>query len=75
MDAAWQGEPEHPFDKVAADELAYQCARLVKAGVLGSRSAVGDALLGYLRIGSPGWPADVPTWMIEYERKRKLKAR
>ena len=41
------------FDKRAADTLAREVAKLVKRGIIDSRSAVGDALLDY-------WGGSVP---------------
>lgn len=57
----------HPFDARAANELAYCCARAVVTGLLDARSPIADALLDYLRIGEPGGPPDVITWMRDYE--------
>lgn len=51
----------------AADRLAYEVAKAVGRGSIGSRSAVGDALLDYLGIGTLDGPSDVPTWIEQYE--------
>lgn len=56
--------------EVAADALAYACARAVCEGFLDSRSNIADALLDYLEIGSGGHN-DVPSWMAEYEAKKR----
>ncbi len=64
---------ENPFDKIAADKLAYECARCIEHGVLGSRSGVGDALLLYLNVGGMRGPVSVPDWVDEYEKTNNLK--
>ena len=43
----------------AADRLAYEVAKAVGRGAIGSRSAIGDALLDYLGIGTLDGPSDV----------------
>lgn len=63
-----------PFALRAADRLAYECARIIQAGHLDSRSGIGDALLDYLEIGAPGGPSDVPAWIRKYESKQNTKA-
>ena len=57
---------DSPFDKIAADKLAYECSRLIDRGVLDSRSGVADALLNYLNVGGLGGPSTVPQWQEEY---------
>lgn len=54
----------------AAERLAYECAKLIQMRRLDARSAVGDALLDYLEIGSMDGPPDVPTWIQDYEMGR-----
>jgi len=56
-----------------ADRLAYECAKAIERGAIGSRSAIGDALLDYLQIGHPDGPPDVPTWIEDYEGGFVLK--
>jgi hypothetical protein len=55
------------FDKQAADRLAYACAGAVMQRAVGSRSAIGDALLDYLQIGGMDGPQTTPEWMERYE--------
>ena len=50
-----------------ADRLAYECARQIVAGRIGTRSGIGDTLLRYLKIGQPGECDSVPEWMRKYE--------
>lgn len=55
------------IEKIGADRLAYECARQILLGRIGSRSGIGDALLDYLRIGQPDGHDSVPDWMEQYE--------
>jgi hypothetical protein len=63
-----KSESHQVFDMRAANKLAYECARAIRDGFIGERSAISDALLDYLRIGNLDGPPDVPTWMDYYER-------
>ncbi len=66
-----------PVDRVVrrgADRLAYAVARLVQSGRLDARSEAGDALLDYLQVGSIDGPQDVPTWMMEYEARDRIRS-
>ena len=66
---AGAADSARPFDKRAADALAYACAVAIRRGLIPTRSeAIDDALLDYLNIGGFGGPMDVPTWMEGYER-------
>ena len=64
----------HSTDKIGADRLAYEVAKLILAGHLDSRSGAGDALLDYLEIGTPGKASSVPTWMKSFEKERKIES-
>ena len=55
------------MDDAGADRLAYEVALAIQRGTIGTRSAVDDALLDYLRIGCIRGPQDVPTWIQSYE--------
>ncbi len=50
-----------------ADRLAYHCANAVARRVVGSRSAIGDALLDYLEVGGMDGPKTVPEWVEKHE--------
>ena len=50
-----------------ADKLAYYCAKAIERREIGSRSAIGDALLSYLDIGGMDGPSNVPVWVEQYE--------
>jgi len=63
-------EPPCSAHDLAADALAYACARTVCDGLLNARSQIADALLDYLNIGCGG-PDDVPSWMRQYEQRQK----
>ena len=56
--------------RVAADRLAYECARAVERRTIGPRSGVGDALLDYLEVGQVDGPCSVPEWVEQYEAAR-----
>jgi len=62
------------FDKLAADRLAYEVAKCIERGVIGTRSGPADALLDYLEIGQPGGFQSVPEWVARYEAKREIIA-
>lgn len=57
------------FDKLAADRLAYEVARLVSRGVLDERSRASDAAMDYMRVGGVGGPITVVEWVDAYERR------
>lgn len=59
------------FDRRGADKLAYECARAVQEGRVGSRSAIGDALLNYLEVGGMDGPRSVPEWMEKYAARKE----
>lgn len=65
---------ERPFDRRAANALAYECAKAVRSGRLDARSGIADALLDYLDVGAFDGPTDVPSWMLDYERNEKRNA-
>jgi hypothetical protein len=54
------------MDKRAADKLAYEVAKCIERGVIGTRSGPADALLDYLNIGN-GEFKSVPQWVEFYE--------
>jgi hypothetical protein len=58
--------------EIGADRLAYECAKLIEAGHLDTRSGMADALLDYLDIGHPGGAKDVPTWMESYKNQHNV---
>jgi hypothetical protein len=57
------------FDKRAADRLAREVARLIDIRIVGSRSAVADALLDYLQVGGIEGPKSVPEWCEAHDAK------
>jgi hypothetical protein len=62
-----------PFDKLAADSLAYEVAKCIERGVIGTRSGPADALLDYLAIGQSDGAQSVPEWVERYESKQARK--
>jgi len=58
------------FDKIAADRLAYHCAKAIERRDIRTRSAIDDALLDYLQIGYLYGPKTVPEWMEKYESEQ-----
>ncbi len=54
-----------------ADRLAHAAAIEVQRGAIDSRSAIGDALLDYLRVGQVDGPSSVPEWLDRYEEEKK----
>jgi len=53
--------------QTSADRLAYTCAQAVMQGTIGSRSAIGDALLQFLQVGGIDGPKTVPEWMAAHK--------
>jgi len=49
-----------------ADRLARRCAEAVIRGEIDARSAIADALLDYMRVGSSGGPEDVHEWLANH---------
>ncbi len=66
--------PRKSVKEIAADKLAYECARQIELRRIGERSGIGDALLNYMEIGFPGGPDDVPSWMAEYRRMNNISS-
>lgn len=62
------------FDKQAADKLAYEVAKCIERGVIGTRSGPSDALLDYLNIGGLDGPKSVPEWVERYELKKSKES-
>lgn len=61
-----------PFQKIAADKLAYAVAKCVERGALNERSGPADALLDYLEIGNrPDSFTSVPQWVAWYESQQR----
>lgn len=57
---------------LGADRLAAAVARLVSTRTIDARSEAADALLDYLDIGGVCGPADVPTWLRQYEAAHNI---
>lgn len=62
------------FDKRAADKLAYEVAKCIERGFIGTRSGPSDALLNYLNVGGLGGPKSVPEWIENYELKESQES-
>lgn len=69
---AQEPEPVSPFVVRAADKLAMAVNRLVKRGVLDSRSEAADDLLNYasIRFGDENPIGDLEDKVQEYENAR-----
>jgi len=53
-------------DVFGANRLARRCAEAVIRGEIDARSAIADALLDYMRVGSSGGPEDVHEWLANH---------
>ena len=60
------------FDKRAADRMAYEIARLVKAGRIDERSRASDAALDYMQVGGIDGPKSAPEWVDAYELRNGI---
>lgn len=66
---------EERVNRMAADCLAYACAKAIIRGDVRSRSAIDDALLAYLDIGGLDGFATVPEWVEKYESVQQMGKR
>lgn len=63
IDAKTKSTVHQLLDRLrAADRVAWQAHLAIKRRAIGSRSALGDALLDYVRCGQPDGPSDMHAW-------------